>query len=41
MKNLVLKCYKGLSKNLIENYNYKINFKRKDQLKSKEDTNNY
>ena len=25
----------GVSKNLIENYNYKINLKRKDQLKSK------
>ena len=29
---------KGIGKNLIENYNYKINLKRKDQLKSKEDT---
>ena len=29
---------KGISKNLIDNYNYKINLKRKDQLKSKEDT---
>ncbi len=28
----------GISKNLIENYNYKISLKRKDQLKSKEDT---
>ena len=29
---------KGINKNLIDNYNYKINLKRKDQLKSKEDT---
>ena len=29
---------KGISKNLIDNYSYKINLKRKDQLKSKEDT---
>ena len=29
---------KGIGKNIIENYNYKINLKRKDQLKSKEDT---
>ncbi len=28
----------GVSKNLIDNYNHKINLKRKDQLKSKEDT---
>ena len=28
----------GINKNLIENYNHKINLKRKDQLKSKEDT---
>ena len=28
----------GINKNLIQNYNYKINLKRKDQLKSKEDT---
>ena len=29
---------KGINKNLIDNYSYKINLKRKDQLKSKEDT---
>ena len=28
---------KGISKNLSENYYQKINLKRKDQLKSKED----
>ena len=28
---------KGISKNLNENYNQKINLKRKDQLKNKED----
>ena len=28
----------GIQKNLIENYNYKISHKRKDQLKSKDDT---
>ena len=28
----------GIKKNLIDNYNYKINLKRKDQLKSKDDT---
>ena len=37
MKNLVQNV-QGVSKNIIENYNYKINLKRKDQLKSKEDT---
>jgi len=31
------KMLKGISKNLIENYNYKILLKRKDQLKSKDD----
>ncbi len=31
------KMLKGISKNLHENYNHKINLKRKDQLKSKED----
>ncbi len=30
---------KGISKNLNENYNQKLNLKRKDQLKSKEDAN--
>ena len=30
---------KGISKNLIENYNYKVSLKRKDQLKSKDDVN--
>ena len=29
---------KGVGKNLINNYVHKINLKRKDQLKSKEDT---
>ncbi len=29
---------KGINKNIFENYNYKISLKRKDQLKSKEDT---
>ena len=28
---------KGISKNLVDNYNYKISVKRKDQLKSKDD----
>ena len=28
---------KGIEKNLRENYNQMINFKRKDQLKSKDD----
>ena len=31
------KMLKGISKNLIDNYNYKISIKRKDQLKSKDD----
>ena len=31
------KMLKGISKNLIDNYNYKISLKRKDQLKSKDD----
>ena len=31
------KMLKGISKNLNENYNQKLNLKRKDQLKSKED----
>jgi len=33
------KMLRGISKNLKENYNYKINTKRKDQLKTKEDVN--
>ena len=33
------KMLKGISKNLNENYNQKLDLKRKDQLKSKEDTN--
>ncbi len=33
------KMLKGISKNLNENYNQKLNLKRKDQLKSKEDAN--
>jgi|TARA_B100000929_G_scaffold288872_1_gene278247 cobaltochelatase CobT len=37
-EKLGTKILKGVSKNLIENYNHKINLKRKDQLKSKEDT---
>ncbi len=32
------KMLQGISKNLIDNYNYKLNLKRKDQLKSKDDT---
>ena len=31
------KMLKGISKNLVDNYNYKISIKRKDQLKSKDD----
>ena len=31
------KMLKGISKNLVDNYNYKISVKRKDQLKSKND----
>ena len=37
-EKLGTKMLQGVSKNLIDNYNYKINLKRKDQLKSKEDT---
>ena len=37
-EKLGTKILKGVSKNLIENYNYQISMKRKDQLKSKEDT---
>ena len=37
-EKLGTKILKGISKNLIENYNYQISMKRKDQLKSKEDT---
>ena len=37
-EKLGTKMLQGVSKNIIENYNYKINLKRKDQLKSKEDT---
>ena len=33
------KMLKGISKNFVENYNYKIKIKRKDQLKTKEDVN--
>ncbi len=32
------KILKGVGKNILDNYKYKINLKRKDQLKSKEDT---
>ena len=37
-EKLGTKMLKGISRNLIDNYNHKINLKRKDQLKSKEDT---
>ncbi len=37
-EKLGTKILQGVSKNLIDNYNYKINLKRKDQLKSKDDT---
>ena len=37
-EKLGTKMLQGISKNLIENYNYKISLKRKDQLKSKDDT---
>ena len=37
-EKLGTKILNGVSKNLIDNYNYKISMKRKDQLKSKEDT---
>ncbi len=37
-EKLGTRMLQGISKNLIENYNHKINLKRKDQLKSKEDT---
>ena len=37
-EKLGTKMLEGINKNLIENYNYKINLKRKDQLKTKEDT---
>ena len=33
------KILKGVENNFIENYKSKINLKRKDQLKSKEDVN--
>ena len=33
------KILKGISKNLSENYNQKLNLKRKDQLKTREDVN--
>jgi len=32
------KMLQGIGKNLIDNYNYKLNLKRKDQLKSRDDT---
>ncbi len=38
-EKLGTKILKGVSKNLINNYNHKIKLKRKDQLKSREDTN--
>ncbi len=37
-EKLGTKMLQGINKNIINNYNYKINLKRKDQLKSKEDT---
>ena len=37
-EKLGTKILQGVSKNLINNYNHKISIKRKDQLKSKEDT---
>ncbi len=37
-EKLGTKILQGVGKNLIDNYNRKINLKRKDQLKSKEDT---
>ena len=37
-EKLGTKMLEGINKNLIQNYNYKINLKRKDQLKTKEDT---
>ena len=36
---LGVKILKGISKNLKENYSQKLNLKRKDQLKTKEDVN--
>ena len=30
---------RGISRNITDNYKYKISLKRKDQLKSKKDTN--
>ena len=38
-ESLGKKMLKGISKNLNENYKYKLSTKRKDQLKSKEDVN--
>tara|TARA_B100001121_G_scaffold304632_1_gene320504 strand:- start:1191 stop:2990 length:1800 start_codon:yes stop_codon:yes gene_type:complete len=37
-EKLGTKILKGVNQNLINNYNYKISLKRKDQLNSKEDT---
>ena len=37
-EKLGTKMLLGINKNLIDNYAYRINLKRKDQLKSKEDT---
>ena len=37
-ESLGVEMLQGIKKNLVENYNYKIHLKRKDQLKSKEDT---
>ena len=37
-EKLGTKMLQGISKNITENYHYKISLKRKDQIKSKEDT---
>jgi len=37
-EKLGTKILQGVNKNLVNNYNHQINLKRKDQLKSKEDT---
>ena len=37
-EKLGTKILEGVNKNITDNYNYKISLKRKDQLKSKEDT---
>tara|TARA_Y100001970_G_scaffold270362_1_gene364166 strand:- start:17879 stop:19678 length:1800 start_codon:yes stop_codon:yes gene_type:complete len=37
-EKLGMKILKGVNRNLVDNYKYKISLKRKDQLKSKDDT---